>query len=139
MVVVATLGGFTCHEWPAGRRVYAVGGNELASRFSGVRVEQVKLGVYVISGLTAGIARCWRSAITEERPRVTGRLRTQRYCGRRRGGASLAGGKGSALGALLGACHPDHQHRYHHPEHRPELQQASSSALRHCGGCVGPR
>ena len=39
-----------------GRTVYAIGGNELAARFSGIRVERVKLGVYLLSGASAGVA-----------------------------------------------------------------------------------
>ena len=47
-----------CHTaaQAAGRRVYAIGGNELASTFSGIRVGRVKLSVYLFSGLTAGVA-----------------------------------------------------------------------------------
>ena len=56
MLVVTAAGRIYLSRLAAGRRVYAVGGNELASRYSGVRVERVKLSVYVISGLTAGIA-----------------------------------------------------------------------------------
>ena len=56
MFAVTTAGSIYLSRLAAGRRIYAVGGNELASRFSGIRVPRVKLGVYVISGLTAGIA-----------------------------------------------------------------------------------
>src|SRR5262249_23771893 len=56
MVVVAIVGGIYLTRLAAGRRIYAIGGNELASRFSGIRVERVKLSVYVIAGFTAGIA-----------------------------------------------------------------------------------
>src|SRR2546429_2367486 len=56
MVLVTMVGGVYLTRLAAGRRIYAVGGNELASRYSGVRVERVKLSVYIISGLTAGIA-----------------------------------------------------------------------------------
>jgi ribose/xylose/arabinose/galactoside ABC-type transport system permease subunit len=56
MVVVAITGGIYLSRLAAGRRIYAVGGNELASRYSGIRVGRVKLSVYIIAGLTAGIA-----------------------------------------------------------------------------------
>src|ERR1051325_3078237 len=56
MVLVAVAGGLYLARLAAGRRVYAIGGNELASRFSGIRVERVKLSVFIFSGLTAGIA-----------------------------------------------------------------------------------
>src|SRR5258705_9468718 len=55
MMLVALLGGLYLARQAAGRRVYAIGGNELASRYRGIRVGGVKLRVYVFSGLTAGI------------------------------------------------------------------------------------
>jgi ribose/xylose/arabinose/galactoside ABC-type transport system permease subunit len=56
MIVVTLAGTIFLARLAMGRRVYAIGGNELASRYSGIRVERVKLGVYLLSGLTAGIA-----------------------------------------------------------------------------------
>src|SRR4051812_17997102 len=56
MILVPIIGGFFLSRMAPGRRVYAIGGNELASRYSGIRVERVKLGVFIISGLAAGIA-----------------------------------------------------------------------------------
>src|SRR6266700_8391107 len=54
MVLVTLIGGVYLARLAAGRRIYAVGGNELASRYSGVRIERVKLSVYIIFGLTGG-------------------------------------------------------------------------------------
>src|SRR5262249_23489489 len=45
MVLVAVIAGTYLIRLAMGRRIYAVGGNELASRYSGIRVERVKLGV----------------------------------------------------------------------------------------------
>ena len=39
-----------------GRHVFAVGGNAEASRFSGLRLGRIQIGVYVLAGLTAGLA-----------------------------------------------------------------------------------
>ena len=47
MVVVAVIGGIYLTRLAAGRRIYAIGGNELASRYSGIRVEWVKLSVFL--------------------------------------------------------------------------------------------
>src|SRR2546426_607047 len=104
MVLVTILGTVYLTRLAAGRRIYAVGGNELASRYSGVRVDRVKLSVYVLSGLTAGIAALlaigyYGSASSGDGPRYE--LDVIASAGM--GGASLSGGKGSALGALLGA------------------------------------
>jgi len=104
MVIVTLLGGLHLTRLAAGRRVYAVGGNELASRYSGVRVERVKLGVYVISGLTAGIAALLALGYYGGATSGDGQgYELNVIAAAVVGGASLTGGKGSALGALLGA------------------------------------
>src|SRR6201987_3726401 len=56
MLLVAVAGGILLAKTTFGRRIYAIGGNEIACRFSGVRVAQVKLLAYTLTGLTAGIA-----------------------------------------------------------------------------------
>jgi len=104
MVLVTVIGTVYLARLAAGRRIYAVGGNELASRYSGVRVERVKLSVYIISGLTAGIAALlaigyYGSAASGDGPGYELDVIASAVVG----GASLSGGKGSALGALLGA------------------------------------
>lgn len=86
-----------------GRQTYAVGSNETAARFSGLRVGAIKLRVYAISGLCAGIAgmvslgrfgtASTNTAMGYELMVVAAAVV---------GGASLAGGRGTALGALLG-------------------------------------
>jgi ribose/xylose/arabinose/galactoside ABC-type transport system permease subunit len=95
MLLVAAAGGIALARSAPGRRVYAVGGNEMASRFSGIPVDAVKLLVFAISGLSAGLSAClslgYYGAATSDRHAAVV------------GGASLNGGKGTALGALLGA------------------------------------
>lgn len=86
-----------------GRRTYAVGGNETAARYSAVPVAAVKLQVYALSGVCAGLA----GLISLGR---FGTISTNTGFGYELtvvaaavvGGASLAGGRGTALGALLG-------------------------------------
>jgi ribose/xylose/arabinose/galactoside ABC-type transport system permease subunit len=88
----------------AGRRVYAVGGNELASRYSGIRVDLVKLTVFIFSGLTAGIAALLALGYYGSASSGDGQgYELNVIAAAVVGGASLSGGKGSALGALLGA------------------------------------
>jgi len=104
MVVVAIVGGIYLKRLAAGRRIYAIGGNELASRFSGIRVERVKLSVYVIAGLTAGIAALLSLGYYGAGTSSDGQgYELNVIAAAVVGGASLSGGKGSALGALLGA------------------------------------
>jgi len=103
-IAIATLGGIFLRRLAAGRRVYAVGGNELASRYSGIRVERVKFGVFLISGLAAGISALLAIGYYGAATSGDGRgYELNVIAAAVVGGASLSGGKGSALGALLGA------------------------------------
>jgi ribose/xylose/arabinose/galactoside ABC-type transport system permease subunit len=104
MVVVAIIGALYLSRQTAGRRVYAIGGNELASRYSGIRVERVKLSVYIFSGLTAGIAALLSLGYYGGATSGDGQgYELNVIAAAVVGGASLSGGKGSAVGALLGA------------------------------------
>ncbi len=104
MVLVAILGGLYLARLAAGRRIYAVGGNELASRYSGIRIERVKLSVFIFSGLTAGIAALLSLGYYGAATSGDGQgYELNVIAAAVVGGASLSGGKGSALGALLGA------------------------------------
>ncbi len=104
MILVTVIGGIYLSRMAAGRRIYAVGGNELASRYSGIRVEWVKLGVFIVSGLTAGIAALLSIGYYGAATSGDGQgYELNVIAAAVVGGASLSGGKGSALGALLGA------------------------------------
>ena len=104
MVVVMVVGGLYLSRLSAGRRIYAVGGNETASRYSGIRVERVKLSVYVFSGLTAGLSALLALGYYGAATSADGQgYELNVIAAAVVGGASLSGGKGSALGALLGA------------------------------------
>ena len=87
-----------------GRQVFAVGGNAEASRFSGVPIGRVKVVVYVISGLTAGLAAFMGASFygSASCADATG-YELYVIASAVVGGASLSGGKGSAMSALLGA------------------------------------
>jgi ribose transport system permease protein len=104
MLLVAALGGNYLSRQAAGRRIYAIGGNELASRYSGIRVERVKLSVYLFSGLTAGIAALLSLGYYGGATSGDGSgYELNVIAAAVVGGASLSGGRGSALGAMLGA------------------------------------
>src|SRR5437660_6185647 len=104
MVLVAVLGCVYLARQAAGRRVHAIGGNEVASRYSGIRVERVKLSVFIFSGLTAGIAALLALGYYGGATSGDGQgYELNVIAAAVVGGASLSGGKGSALGALLGA------------------------------------
>ena len=104
MVLVAVAGGIYLKRLAAGRRIYAIGGNELASIYSGINVQRVKLSVFVFSGLTAGVAALLSLGYYGGASSGDGMgYELNVIAAAVVGGASLSGGKGSALGALLGA------------------------------------
>ena len=104
MLAVASAGSIYLQRLAAGRRVFAVGGNEQAARFSGIRVNRVKLSVYLFSGVTAGIAALMSIGYYGAASSGDGQgYELNVIAAAVVGGASLNGGKGSALGALLGA------------------------------------
>ncbi|MGH7592768.1 MAG: ABC transporter permease, partial [Gemmatimonadales bacterium] len=104
MLAVTGLGMIYLTRTVMGRHIFAVGGNAEASRFSGLRVHRIQLGVFVLSGLTAGIAAFigagfYGSATSSDGTGYELYVIASAVVG----GASLTGGKGSALSAMLGA------------------------------------
>ncbi|MDI1319300.1 MAG: hypothetical protein PSW75_03780, partial [bacterium] len=101
MVLVTFAGWIFLSRLAAGRRVYAIGGNELAARFSGIRVERVKLGIYVLSALAAGIAALLSLGYYGAATSGDGQgYELNVIAAAVGGGASLSGGRGSALGVV---------------------------------------
>lgn len=87
-----------------GRSFYAVGGNEEATRYSGVRVDRIKIAAYTISAICCGIAAVvMASRINAAPPAAGDGYELDAIAAVVIGGASLSGGEGSALGTLLGA------------------------------------
>jgi len=86
-----------------GRYIYAVGGNEQAARASGINIERVKLSVYSISGLLAGLAGILlASRITTGQPNAGAGFELDAIAAVVIGGTSTSGGKGSMAGTLIG-------------------------------------
>lgn len=103
MIICVLVGWFYLHFMIAGRETYAVGGNEEAARFSGLRVNAIKLRTYALSGLAAGIAGLVSLGRFGTASTSTGTgYELTVIAAAVVGGASLSGGKGTALGALLG-------------------------------------
>jgi len=88
-----------------GRLVYAIGTNEEAVRLSGHRPGMIKVAVFTISGLTAGIAGIINmSRLTVASPIVGVGFELSAIAAVIIGGTSLFGGKGSVIGTFIGAC-----------------------------------
>jgi ribose transport system permease protein len=86
-----------------GRWIYAIGGNENASRLSGVPVERVKCAVYVTSGILAALGGILYAARFSSASSTAGRgYELSAVAAAVIGGASLSGGEGSVVGAFLG-------------------------------------
>jgi ribose/xylose/arabinose/galactoside ABC-type transport system permease subunit len=104
MIAVTVIGAVYLRETVMGRHVFAFGGNPEASRFSGLRLNRIQVGVFVLSGLTAGIAAFMGASFYGSASCVdaTG-YELYVIASAVVGGASLSGGKGSAVNAMLGA------------------------------------
>ncbi len=104
MIVVYILGWVLLERTPFGRYVYAIGGNETATRLSGVRVARSKLIIYAISGLTAAIAAVVLTGrLMSGQPNSGQGFELDAIAAVVLGGTSIAGGRGSLIGTLLGA------------------------------------
>ena len=105
MIALALLTGFVLRWTRFGRHVFAIGGNEHAATLTGVPVKPIKVAVYMICALSAGIAGIvqtgWLGAVTTN---IGTGMELQVIAAAVIGGANLAGGVGTAFGALVGAA-----------------------------------
>ncbi|MDB4917431.1 MAG: ABC-type transporter, integral rane subunit [Gemmatimonadetes bacterium] len=104
MIVVTVIGAIYLTRTVMGRHIFAFGGNVEASRFAGLSLSRIQIGVFAISGLTAGLAAFlgatfYGSASSGDAQGYELYVIASAVVG----GASLIGGKGSAVGAMLGA------------------------------------
>ena len=87
-----------------GRYVYAIGGKEEAARLSGIRVNRIKIMVYMISGFTAAFAGLiFSSRVMSGQPNAGVGFELDAIAAVVLGGASIAGGRGAIIGTLIGA------------------------------------
>jgi ribose transport system permease protein len=103
-VVLLVGGEFLLRKVVAGRWIYAVGSSSNAARLLGVPVSATRMSVYVVSGLLASFAGILNiSYISNAEATAGSAMMLQSIAAVVIGGASLFGGTGSAVGALLGA------------------------------------
>jgi putative xylitol transport system permease protein len=104
MAVVFAVAWFVLRHTVFGRHVYAVGGSEKSAATSGIKVSRVITSAYVISGLLAGLAGLVLTArTTAALPQAGVAYELDAIAAVVIGGTSLAGGKGTLVGTLLGA------------------------------------
>lgn len=104
MLIVMAVGWLVLTRTTLGRRTYAIGGNEIAARYAGVPVGRVKIAVYALTGLLVGLSACVSVGYFGSASPDAGRgYELDVIAASVIGGASLSGGRGTALGAVLGA------------------------------------
>ena len=87
-----------------GRYIYAIGGNENAARLSGIPINKVKTWVYVLAGMLAAIGGVLVTArLDSAQPNAGMSYELDAIAAVVIGGTSLAGGRGTILGTVLGA------------------------------------
>ncbi|WCE32517.1 sugar ABC transporter permease [Vibrio sp. SCSIO 43137] len=97
-------GTFIASKSRFGRRIYAIGGNIDASRLSGINVEKTKLAVFAMNGfLVAVAALVLSSRLGAGSPSAGNIAELDAIAACVIGGASLAGGVGTVIGAVIGA------------------------------------
>ena len=104
MLVMFAITAFVLNRTVFGRSLYAVGGNEEAARLSGLPVKKLTAAVFALSGLYAGIAgMVLAGRLSSAQPQAAVGYELDAIAAVVIGGASLAGGRGAALGTLIGA------------------------------------
>jgi ribose/xylose/arabinose/galactoside ABC-type transport system permease subunit len=105
LLLLAILAGVVLHFTVFGRHVYAVGSNEAAARLCGVNVTRTRTLVYTLAGLLTGWAGVILFAHSNSgNPTLGEQLELDVITAVVIGGASLSGGKGTVIGALLGVA-----------------------------------
>lgn len=98
-VIAAVILGLT----PFGRATYAIGANETAARFSGIRVNATKLWIYTVAGFCSALAAViFVSRVTTTRSDMGTGLELDVITGVVLGGTSIFGGRGTIIGTVLG-------------------------------------
>jgi ribose transport system permease protein len=104
VLVVLLIAGWAFLRYrPGGRAVYAVGGSAEVARLAGIRVKRVTAGVYVLTGLLAGLAGAVLAArLDSSQPSAAVGLELDVIAAVVIGGASLSGGLGRVPGTVVG-------------------------------------
>jgi ribose transport system permease protein len=102
-VIVAVVGWLLLNRTTFGRRTVAIGGNEEAARLAGIKVKRHTVYIYVLSGVTAGIAAIMLVARTTAGSSTNGTLyELDAIAAVVVGGTLLIGGRGTITGTILG-------------------------------------
>ena len=101
-LVLAAVYAFVLHRTTLGRRIFAIGHNPVAARFSGVAVDRIRFWLFVLTGLMAGLAAVLLTGrIGSTRPNIAQGWELEIVTMVILGGVSIAGGSGSIPGVVL--------------------------------------
>lgn len=103
-IAFAIIFGVLLHCTSFGRRIYAIGNNEFAARFSGIPVERMKFTLFLLTGVMSGIAAvCLTSRLGSTRPSIAQGWELEVVTMVVLGGVSILGGAGSIIGVVIAA------------------------------------
>ena len=103
LVLLVIIADQVARRTKAARLFYYVGGNEEAAKLSGIKTKQVRLAAFVLVGILAALAGViWASRMMSMMPTAGNGLELKAIAACVVGGASLAGGEGTIIGAFLG-------------------------------------
>jgi len=105
-IMAITFGGawYLLNHTRLGRYIYALGGNEEASKLSGINVDSIKITVYAIAGFLSALSGLIvTSRLSSAQPTAGYGYELDAIAAVVLGGTSLMGGKGTIMGTLLGA------------------------------------
>lgn len=103
-IVVAIAGIVLLHYSTFGRQIFATGGNATAARYTGIDTRRVKTLCLIIAGALAGLAALVLTARSHAaRPDAGAGIELDVIAAVILGGAALAGGRGTIIGALIGS------------------------------------
>ena len=104
LIVVALGAAYVARSTPLGRHIFAVGGNERAAALSGIRVNRVKMFVYMFSGFCAAIVGLIISSeLMASHPATGETFELNAIAAAVLGGTSMSGGRGTIGGTIIGA------------------------------------
>jgi ribose transport system permease protein len=104
MIAVALIFSFILGKTRIGRYIYAVGSNEEAARLSGIKINQIKIIAYIISGLLAGLVGViLASRMVTSQPNSAVGYELNAIAAAVIGGTSLMGGIGTIAGTVIGS------------------------------------
>ena len=104
MLIIFGIAVYISRKTPLGRHIYAVGGNEEAAKLSGVRVKRVRMFVYMFAGFCSAIAGLiWAAQLQTAKTSIGTGFELDAIAAAVLGGTSLAGGRGTIGGTLIGA------------------------------------